>query len=246
MGDTASRTGWRWGLAALALMAVIGGALTARRTLASDHQDNPFVELNPALDMTDVYAFPSATPGRIVLVLNSWAFLTPAETPSTSFDPNLLYQFKIDNTGDAKEDLVIQVTFTGTGPNQTVEVRGPVAPPVAGAMGNKIASIAPAVSGKVNTTIGSPTGMQVFAGPREDPFFIDLEQFFRILPDRRPVTGQLSKLPDTATATSFRPAGSAVDYPKGFNVLSIVIELPAAQLTAGGTPKIGVWGTISR
>jgi hypothetical protein len=246
MGHIASRTGWRWGITSLALLGVIGGALTTRKTLASDHQDNPFVELNPALDMTDVYAFPSSTPGRIVLVLNSWAFLTPAETPSTSFDPNLLYQFKIDNTGDAKEDLVIQVTFTGTGPNQTVDVRGPVAPPVVGAMGNKVASIAPAVSGKVNTMIGSPTGMQVFAGPREDPFFIDLEQFFRILPDRKPVTGQLSKLPDTATATSFRPAGSAVDYPKGFNVLSIVIELPAAQLTAGGNPKIGVWGTISR
>jgi hypothetical protein len=246
MGDIASRTRWRWGIASLALFGVIGGALTARKTLASDHQDNPFVELNPALDMTDVYAFPSSTPGRIVLVLNSWAFLTPAETPATSFDPNLLYQFKIDNTGDAKEDLVIQVTFTGTGPNQAVEVRGPVTPPVIGAMGNKIASIAPAASGRVNMTIGSPTGMQVFAGPREDPFFIDLEQFFRILPDRRPVTGQLATLPDTATAKSFRPAGSAVDYPKGFNVLSIVIELPTAQLTAGGNPKIGVWGTISR
>jgi len=32
----------------------------------------------------------------------------------------------------------------------------------------------------------------------------------------------------------------------GFNVLSIVIELPTASLTAGGNPKIGVWGTISR
>jgi hypothetical protein len=32
----------------------------------------------------------------------------------------------------------------------------------------------------------------------------------------------------------------------GFNVLSIVIELPIADLTAGGTSRLGIWGTISR
>jgi Domain of unknown function (DUF4331) len=231
--------------AAIATVAVIAGAgIGVAR--ASDHQDNPLVELNPAMDMTDVYAFPGSSPDRIALVLNSWAFLTPAQTPSTSFDPNLLYQFKIDNTGDAKEDKVIQIVFKGTGANQTVEVRGPVAPPVLGAMNNQLASGDPAVSGPLNQVLGSASGIQVFAGPREEPFFIDLEQFFRILPDRKPSTGVLSALPDTATAGSFRTASAAVDFTKGFNVLSIVIELPTAMLTTGGTPKLGIWGTISR
>ena len=81
---------------------------------------------------------------------------------------------------------------------------------------------------------------------REDPFFIDLEQFFRVVPDRKPSTGQLSLIPDVATATTFRTPASAVDFVKGFNVLSIVIELPAPQLTQGGNAKIGLWGTISR
>src|SRR4029079_11244650 len=80
----------------------------------------------------------------------------------------------------------------------------------------------------------------------EEPFFIDLEQFFRILPDRKPSTGTLSALPDTATAGSFRSAAAAVDFTKGFNVLSIVVELPTAMLTAGGSAKLGIWGTISR
>lgn len=213
---------------------------------ASDHQDNPLVELNPAMDMTDVYAFPGSSPDRITLVLNSWAFLTPAQTPSTSFDPNLLYQFKVDNTGDAREDKVIQIVFNGTGANQTVEVRGPVAPPVLGAMNNQIANVAPAVSGAVNQVLGSPSGIQVFAGAREEPFFIDLEQFFRIIPDRKPSTGTLSALPDTATAGSFRSAAAAVDFTKGFNVLSIVVELPTSMLTSGGSTKLGIWGTISR
>jgi hypothetical protein len=143
-----------------------------RVALGSDHQDTPLVELNPTQDMTDVYAFPGSTPGRIALVLNSRAFLTPAQTAGASFDNSLLYQFKIDNNGDAKEDKVIQVTFNGTGTNQTVEVRGPVDPPVQGAMGNKVSTTAPTVSGKINTVLGTSSGMQMFAGPRDDPFFI--------------------------------------------------------------------------
>jgi hypothetical protein len=200
-----------------AAMLVAGFGIGVAR--ASDHQDNPLVELNPAMDMTDVYAFPGSSPDRIVLVLNSWAFITPAQASSTTFDPNLLYQFKIDNTGDAKEDRVIQVTFNGSGAGQTVSVRGPIAPPVVGAMNNQLGSADPTVTGAINQVLGSSTGMQVFAGVREDPFFIDLEQFFRIIPDRKPSTGALSQLPDAASASSFRSAASAVDFVKGFNVL---------------------------
>lgn len=221
----------------------IGGFGVAR---ASDHQDNPLVELNPAMDMSDVYAFPGAAADRIVLVLNSNPLLTPAQTPGASFDPNILYQFKVDNTGDSKEDRVIQVTFKGTGAAQTFEVRGPMAPPVIGPIMNTVANVAPTLTGTINQVAGTATGMQVFAGTREDPFFLDLEQFLRILPDRKPSTGPLSQIPDSPTAGSFRPASSAVDALKGTNLLSIVIELPTSQLTSGGTAKLGLWGTISR
>jgi hypothetical protein len=235
---------WRQRAVVAAAVACIGTAAVIRLARGSDHQDTPEVELNPAWDMTDVYAFPASSPGRVVLVLDSWAFLTPAQTSSTYFDPDLLYQFKIDSKTTGVEDKVIQITFNGTGPDQTVEVRGPMAPPVPGAMGNRVGQVVPAVTGQINTVLGSPGGMQVFAGWRDDPFFIDLEQFFRIIPDRKPVTGPLSQLPNTPTATAFRNPG--VDYVAGFNVLSIVIELPTAWLTAGGNPKIGIWGTISR
>ncbi len=236
------------GRAGLALVAALGlvGAMGVRAARASDHQDNPLVELNPAYDMSDFYAFPGAASDRITLVLNSHPFLTPAQTPAASFDPNVLYQFKIDNTGDAKEDRVIQVTFKGTGASQTVEVRGPLVPPVVGAMGNVVSESAPVVTGAINQVLGTASGMQVYAGARDDPFFLDLEQFFRIIPDRTPSTGSFSLLPDTASAGSFRSAAAAVDYLKGFNVMSIIVELPTAQLTAGGNAKIGVWGTTSR
>jgi hypothetical protein len=225
----------------------IAGVLGARHlAFASDHQDTADVELNPSQDMTDFYAFPGATGDRITLVLNSWPVITPAQAGTVTFDPNLLYQIKVDNTGDAVEDKVFQITFTGTGASQQVQVRGPMTPPVIGAMNNTISTADPVVSGAINTTLGSSTGVQVYAGVRDDPFFIDLEQFFRILPDRKPVTGSLAALPSAPSASAFRPAGQAVDFLAGFNVLSIVIELPTAMLTSGGNAKIGLWGTTSR
>ena len=228
--------------AALVAVAVAGVGIAR----ASDHQDNPLVELNPAMDMSDVYAFPGGAADRIALAMNSRPLLTPAQTPGASFDPNILYQFKVDNTGDSKEDKVIQVIFKGTGSSQTVEVRGPMAAPVLGAMMNTVANVTPAVTGPINQVLGSNTGIQVYAGAREDPFFLDLEQFLRILPDRKPSTGPLSLIPDNSAAGTFRDAATAVDALKGSNVLSIVIELPTAQLTAGGNAKLGIWGTISR
>jgi len=224
---------------------VVATAISAATLFASDHQDTPEVELSPRMDINDVYAFPGASADRIVLVLTTSSPITPAQSASASFDPNLLYQLKIDNTGDGVEDRVLQFTFTGTGANQQIQVRGPVAPAAVG-MINNVVDASPSLTGAVNSTLGSATGLQVFAGLRDDPFFLDLEQFFRIVPDRKPVSGPLSQLPETPSASAWRPVGQAVDYLRGINTLAIVVELPVSMLTAGGQPKIGVWGTISR
>ena len=213
---------------------------------ASDHQDTPDVELNPKMDLTDVYAFPGSAPGRIVLAMDTRAFLTPAESPGAFFDPDLLYQFKVDNDGDAIEDRVIQVTFTGEGADQRVQLRGQVAPPVAGAMMNELADGGPDAEGDIRVNLGQSDGIQLFAGPRDDPFFIDLEAAFCILPDRKPVTGPLSGPCNLPGGGEFRAAGEAVNYVDGFNVLSIVVELPSELLESGTPGRLGIWGTISR
>jgi hypothetical protein len=234
---------------AAGFLVIAGAGGAAGLAIGSDHQDTPEVELNPRMDMTDVYAFPGASPGRIALVMNSRAFLTPGATAAdASFDPDLLYQFKVDNDGDAREDRVIQVTFTGTGAEQQVQVRGPVAPPVQGAMMNQLADVSAAVTGAIDTPLGSSSDLQVFAGPRDDPFFIDLEAAFCILPDRKPVGGPLAEAcalsPSPSAPFYFRNPG--VNYVQGFNVLSIVVELPSSMLENGAPGKLGIWGTISR
>jgi hypothetical protein len=233
-------------VASVALLTAMTATLSiTRSSIASDHQDTPEVELSPRMDVNDVYAFPGATADRIVLAMTTSSPITPAQSAAAAFDPNLLYQLKVDNSGDGIEDKVFQITFSGSGANQQVTVRGPVAPAQTGTM-NTLVTSGSVVTGTTNTSLGAASGTQVFAGLRDDPFFLDLEQFFRIIPDRKPVSGPLSQLPDQPSATAFRAAGQAVDYLRGINTLAIVIELPAAMLTDGGQRKIGVWGTISR
>ena len=229
--------------AAVALAAVAALATFATvRARASDHQDTPEVELNPRMDINDVYAFPGSAADRIVLVMTT---SSPIAGSNAAFDPNLLYQFKIDNSGDAVEDRVIQVTFEGTEPgSQRVRLRGPVAPAMVGTRAtlNTDGSV---VTGAVGGALTGANGITVFTGLRADPFVIDLEQFFNILPDRRPATGALAG-PATATASAFRTPG--VDLLRPFNTLAIVVELPKALLQASTAvdASFGVWGTISR
>lgn len=227
-----------------AMFALAGVAIlaTGARVYASDHQDTPEVELNPRMDINDVYAFPGSSADRIALIVTT---SSPIAGSNASFDPNLLYQIKVDNTGDAVEDLVFQVTFDeGTGASQKYTVRGPVAPVMTGTK-TALITTGTTVTGNVGSSAGSATGVQTFAGLRADPFVIDLEQFFNIIPDRRPSTGSLSG-PATQTATAFRTPG--IDFLKPFNALSIVIELPKSMLLASTDPasKFGVWSTISR
>ena len=218
----------------LAAFALITGALAGGVgiAVASDHQDTPLVELNPAMDMSDVYAFPGSTPGRIVLVMNSSPFLSPANTAAAAF-----------------EDRVIQVSFEGKGTSQKVVVRGPFSATDAGVtvgpMMNTVNTSASLLRGSFNTNFGSASNIQAFAGPRDDPFFIDLEAAFCILPDRKPVTGALAA-PCALPSVGFRSVGQAVNYTAGFNVLSLVVELPSSLLENGAPGKLGIWGTISR
>jgi hypothetical protein len=227
-------------------LGVAGLAAVAASSFASDHQDTPLVEFHPRFDVNDVYAFPSPRPGRVVLVLGTSSPLTPAGTPSAVFGDKdeELYQLKIDNTGDAHEDLVFQFTFTGPPHHQRVRLQGPAIPSQVGTS-NTLLNGPAGVEGFTGEVLGSPDGIQLFAGPRDDPFFLDLEAFFRILPDRKPESGPLSTI--TQGPLTFRPAGSAVDYLRGFNDLAIVVELPLSDLTDNGhRPRFGVWGTTSK
>jgi hypothetical protein len=228
--------------AAVGVIATVGVAFAA---VASDHLDTPLVEFNPKYDVNDVYAFPASDPSRIALVLGTQSPITPGNTPTAAFgDQNeVLYQLKVDNTGDGVEDLVFQFTFTGEPGAQEVRMQGPTAPNQTGTT-NTLVNGKREVQGLVGTLLTSADGIRVFAGPRDDPFFIDLETFLSILPDRKPESGPLSNI--VQGPFTFRPAGQAVDFLRTFNDMAIVVELPATMLTNNGSnPRFGVWGTTS-
>jgi hypothetical protein len=242
------RTRRRLALVALAMAAVPAFLLVRAR--GSDHADTPAIAASPGTDLTDVYVFPSPNnANNVVLAMNVHPLIPAGMGASTVFDPNVLYQFKIDNTGDNVEDLVIQAKFTGTNPlNQTVQIYGPGDPNSTGTVTSYLDAANPTM-GHLNQTFQPTLDMQAFAGAREDPFFFDLERFFQILPDRATPVNGIAVPPAQANvpqAASWRAPGAANDFLYNLNVLSIVVELPKAKLTGTGDGKIRVWCTTSR
>ena len=205
-------------VAIAALTLVTGGII-----YASDHIDAPSVT-NQTTDITDLYVFQGENTNNLVLVANTQGLLTPALTPAAKFDENTLIEFNIDNNNDNIEDLVIQCKYDAA--SNTMKVYGPIAPSEKGTRskleGNPTASVAVTAYGSAPVTGTTSNGMSVFAGPRDDPFFFDLDQFHAIL---------------AGTAAGFRNPG--VDAFAGTNVMSVVVELPKSML--GGTGKINVW-----
>lgn len=218
-------------LAAIALVAAAGFGVT-RLAKGSDHADTPELASNPGADLSDVYIFPSpSNSNNVVLVMNVHPLISGGDVSTVGFDPNTLYQFKIDNTGDSVEDKVIQVKFNGTGSSQTYQISRPSLPNETGTA-NSLLPLSTS-SGTLNTEFTPFVGTKVFAGVREDPFFFDLERFFEILPDRAtPITGVPISDPNVPKKTSWRDAATAVDFLSNgnYNVLSIVVELPKSDL----------------
>jgi len=256
---TLAKTRGRLGAAAVLTAAALAGvALLAREGTSSDHVDTAEVELSPTLDLNDVYVFPGSADNRIVLVMDVASPINALGRSVTRFDPNALYMFKIDNNGDAVEDLVLQFLFDEMSDGSArVNVLGPAAPGASNVgMINRPVSGPVSANNAFNATFTTANGMTVFAGPRNDPFYIDLEQFLQIVPDRRPATFLTEVATDNKNPTAFCGAAAPFDttcMPKdallGANTLSIVVEMPESMLgvaAGNANAQLGVWATIGR
>src|SRR5262250_3057534 len=95
---------------ALALMVAL---LFTGRLFASSHREAPITALDRTADVTDWYAFVSFDhPDRVTMVLNVDPFLEPSNGPNYfPFDPNVLYEMKVDNNHDGIEDITFQFRF---------------------------------------------------------------------------------------------------------------------------------------
>lgn len=94
---------------ALVLTALIPSAIDG-----SSHREAPLIAADPTADNTDLYAW--RTDGdTITIAANYIPLQEPAGGPNFSnFSDSVLYEIKVDNTGDARSDVAYQFKFTTT------------------------------------------------------------------------------------------------------------------------------------
>lgn len=80
---------------------------------AANHREAPLTALDTKADITDWYAFVSYDdPGKMTMILNVDPLLEPGNGPNYfPFDPEILYEMKVDNDFDAEEDVTLQFRF---------------------------------------------------------------------------------------------------------------------------------------
>lgn len=264
-------------------LSVLAALALSVSALASSHREAPLITEDPTMDNTDVYVFRSPdAPNTVTIIANYIPLEEPANGPNFyNFSPAGIYEIHIDNNGDAKEDLTYQFRFRtevrnaqtflyNTGPVTTLDdadlnvrqfytvtrIAGARRSGTQTTLGSTF-QVAPANIGPKSTpayaalatqAIGTMTGGgRVFAGPRDDSFFVDIGAIVDLL-TLRPVQ-QLHRVPPVA------PMADGVDGLKGYNVHTIAIQVPIAELVAGGTAPsgptaanavIGVWASSSR
>ncbi len=223
-------------LAALAILLVsaIMTLYAARAGMSSDHQESPLVVTRSGADITDVFMFPARNPRNVVLAMDIHALIPRGFGGGYYFDPDVMYQFKLNTVGGDKENSVIQFRAVGGPANQHLEFYGPAAPLTIGTKSSWAGSAQPFPFNKVTQLAG---GVTVFGGPRKDPFFLDLAQLLKILPDRNAFYHDPGVGVPPPSAKCFRNPG--VDFFHDYNVLSLVAEVPRAMLAGPGN-KLGV------
>ena len=188
--------------------------------VAADHIDAPAVSGGTS-DVTDFYAFQGEDTDNVVFVANLQGLLAPGSTDAATFDENVLIEFNIDTDQDNVEDLVIQAIPR----DGKMYFFGPVAPSITGLNSSIMTSATQSsvdISTRMTPVIEQNAGMKFFAGPRDDPFFMDFAQYSDII---------------AGNATGFDNPGS--DTFQGTNVLSIVVEVPKSMV--GGSGTVNTW-----
>lgn len=191
---------------------------------AADHIDAPAVQGGTS-DITDYYVFQGNDTNNLVFVANLQGLLSPSKTATASFDENVMIEFNIDNNGDNIEDLVIQAVTK----NGKMYFVGPVAPSQTGIaskieannFGNDVSFVRITPYGS-EAIVATEDGKKFFAGPRDDPFFMDFAQYVEIV---------------SGNASSFNNPGA--DTFAGSNVMSIAVEVPKELL--GNSSSINTW-----
>ncbi|MBS1813213.1 MAG: DUF4331 family protein [Acidobacteria bacterium] len=196
---------------------------------AADHGDAPASSNDRSCDIADVYLFLDPNDNSKVIVgMTVQGFIVPAEAANFGiFDPNVGYLFDLETTGDAVPDQQIEVTFsekaTSATTPQTAYVGSSFFPTFSAP--TTVANLNPTGPDPVVTT-DPATGISVFAGLVDDPFFFDIPGFNRF------VASVLASSPNAAALNRGR------DSFAGYNTLAIALSIPISYLQSK-VPVVG-------
>ena len=263
----------------LAAAAMLACAIVVPLALSSSHREAPGIALDPSADNTDTYAWTATDARGALTIAADWI---PGEVPANgpnfhSFDDRARYYIHVDNTGDGRPDVSYRFSFRTKVRNKnsflyalpgangfadpklnviqrysivrerhryrhghdrvsekTIARGLPVAPPNIGP------KTFPSYDNFVNAAIRSlHDGTKLFVGQRDDPFFVDLGATFDGINLRKATGNQ----------------GEGKDDLSGYNVHSIVMQLPERLVTRNGkavsgpdadNAVVGVWSTTER
>jgi Domain of unknown function (DUF4331) len=249
----------------------------------SSHREAPEISKDPVADSTDVYAFVSPDrPDTVTLISNYIPLEDPAGGPNFfEFGDDVLYRIVVDNNGDGKGDVTYEFRFETVveNPNTFLYNTGQILSIDSPSWNRKqfysVTCITKDKKGRSKTTVlgrnlpcppcnigprstpnyaglgdaainDLPGGIRVFAGQRLDGFYVDLGSIFDLAALRPFQNLHLINMPGAA---------EGVDALRSFNVHSIAIQVPIAQLTRDGktptdpmspTAAIGVYASASR
>ncbi len=256
-------------LTAAVAAAAFVGAVGPSGATASSHREAPLISDDPAADNTDTYAFVSPDkPNTVTIIANYYPFQDPAGGPNYyRFDPTVRYEIKVDNDGDAEEDVTYRFRFSTTVGNgntflyNTSQVTSPTDPDLnvkqtytvtridEGGSSTVLGSNLPVppanIGPRSNPTYDAFQGVadlgsnrKVFAGPRDDPFFVDLGSIFDL--------GGLRPFNEAHIIPLKNAHGE--DGVLNYNVFSIAIQVPKTDVLqspmADGT--IGIYASAER
>jgi hypothetical protein len=251
---------WKMFAATLAMgCALLYGSQTAP-VVASDHDDGETNIKSRNLSLTDLYVFRedwhsgnAADAANLVFVMNT----NPRSVPRQHyfFNTEAVYSFHVspkatvDTAVDGVDTTRFDFRFGAPDASNRQSIQMDVVRlDAAGAVVTQatvtdgLTTTAPPLLGNPNPapvtnslTIDGTT-MSLFAGLREDPFFFDVEAFFRV---RAAAAGG-------GPAAGFAPAIDAVDFAQGYNVNAVVLSVPISFLQQGGSETVfDVWESVS-
>jgi len=230
-----------WMMTAAAVAVGLASWLGAR---ASDHDDGETDTKGRNVNLTDLYTFREgdqtgvpADNANLIFIMNS----NPRSIARQQyyFSSNARYEFHVsrqsgvNNVATGADDVTLRFEFGAPDANkqQAITVTA-IKDGMTLAGGGATTLTTPIGLGAVSNTVNlGGTNLTVFAGLREEPFFFDVESFFKTR---------------AAGMVLLKPAATAVDGFAGFNVNSIVVRVPKTFLQGVAAEQVfDVWETIS-